>query len=83
MRNVRREVGPAGYGQRMATTPAAPMARRSWYLPADVADRLAAVVDDLHYATRRPKHEVLAAALGVAVDHRADILARLTGDGAR
>lgn len=67
----------------MATTPAAPMARRSWYLPADVADRLAVLVDDIHHATRRPKHEVLAAALGVAAEHRADIEARLTGDGAR
>jgi hypothetical protein len=57
------------------------MQRRSWYVPVDAADRLAAVVDDIHYATRRPKHEVLAAALGVAVDHRADILARLAADG--
>jgi hypothetical protein len=68
----------------MSTTPTVPMVRRSWYLPADVADRLAVVVDDIHHSTRRPKHEVLAAALGVAVDHRADIEARLTaGDGAR
>jgi hypothetical protein len=70
------------YRQPMTDTPAVPMARRSWYLPADVAGRLAVVVDDLHYLTRRPKWEVLAAALGVAVDHRADILARLTHDGA-
>lgn len=57
------------------------MRRRSYYLPADVADRLAVVVDDLHHATRRPKHEILAAALGVALEHQADILARLTPDG--
>jgi hypothetical protein len=53
------------------------MRRRSWYLAADVAERLDAVVADIHHATRRPKHEVLGAALDVAVEHRADILARL------
>jgi hypothetical protein len=58
------------------------MRRRSWYLPADVSDRLAAVVDELHYATRRPKHAVLAELVGVAVDHRAEIEARLGNGGA-
>lgn len=54
------------------------MRRRSVYLAADVADQLDQAVDDLHYATRRPKHEVLAAAVAVALDHRTEIEARLT-----
>jgi hypothetical protein len=58
------------------------MARRSWYLRADVADSLAGVVTDLHYTTRRPRHEVLAAAIEVALSHRAEIEARLVPDGA-
>lgn len=62
--------------------PAAPMQHRSWYLPADVAERLAAAVADIHFTTRRPKHEVLAAAVDVALEHRADIMARLTGEDA-
>jgi hypothetical protein len=57
------------------------MRRRSWYLPADIADRLASVVEDIHFTTRRPKHEVLAAALGVAVEHQDEIVARLTAAG--
>ena len=55
------------------------MRRASWYLPADVADRLAQLVDDIHYATRRRKHEVLAATLTVAAEHQEEILARLNG----
>lgn len=53
------------------------MSHRSWYLAADAAERLAAVVDELHHVTRRPKHEVLSAAVAVAVEHQAEILARL------
>ncbi len=59
-----------------------PMAHRSWYLRADVANSLADVVTDLHFTTRRPRHEVLAAVIEVAVDHRAEIEARLTHAGA-
>jgi hypothetical protein len=59
-----------------------PMAHRSWYLRADVAERLADVVTDLHFTTRRPRHEVLAAVIEVAVDHRAEIEARLAKAGA-
>jgi hypothetical protein len=54
------------------------MRHRSFYMRSDVADRLAAVVDDLHYVTRRPRHEVLAALVGVSLDHLAEIKARLT-----
>lgn len=52
--------------------------RRSWYLPKNAADELARVVDDLHYATRRPKHEVLGAIVAVALEHRDEIDQRLT-----
>jgi len=58
------------------------MARRSWYLPQADADRLASLVDDLHFMTRRPRHEVLAAVVGVIVGHRAEIEERLTRRGA-
>jgi hypothetical protein len=53
------------------------MAHRSWYLRADVTERLSDVVNDLHFATRRPRHEVLAAVIAVALEHRAEIEARL------
>ena len=59
-----------------------PMARRSWYLRADVAESLARIADDLHFTTRRPRHEVLAAVIGVGLEHRAEIEARLAQDGA-
>lgn len=59
-----------------------PMAHRSWYLRTDVADRLNEAVTDLHFRTRRPRHEVLAAVIDVAFDHQAEIEARLAQDGA-
>ena len=64
----------------METSPpdTAPMRHRSFYMRSDVVDRLAEAVDDLHYATRRPRHEILAALVGVSLDHRAEIEARLT-----
>lgn len=51
--------------------------RRSWYIDRESADRLAAALEDLHFRSRRPKHEVLGAAVAVALEHEADILARL------
>ncbi len=56
------------------------MDRRSWYMPKTAADALAAAVDDLHYATRQPKHAVLAALLAVALEHQDDACQRLTGE---
>jgi len=53
------------------------MDRRSWYMPRESADALAQLVDDLHFATRRPKHEVLAAVIAVALAHRSEIENRL------
>jgi hypothetical protein len=54
---------------------------RSWYLDTAVADRLAAVVDDIHYRTRRPKHEVLAATVTIALEHQDAIEARVRAEG--
>ena len=63
------------------TTPVPAKSHRSWYLDTGIANRLAAVVDDIHHRTRRPKHEVLAAAVTVALEHQDAIEARLTGEG--
>jgi hypothetical protein len=57
------------------------MSRRSWYVPADIADDLARLVDDIHWQTHRKKADVLAAALAVAIEHQAEIVARLTAPG--
>lgn len=43
------------------------MTRRSWYASADAADELARVVDDIHHATRAPKHEVVSELFRAAV----------------
>jgi hypothetical protein len=62
-----------------ATPPAPRMRHRSYYLAADVADQLAEAVDDLHFATRAPKHVVLSAVVAVALAHRAEVVAALAG----
>jgi len=49
------------------------MDRRSWYMPKDSADALAAAVEELHYATRRPKHVVMAALVAVALEHLGEV----------
>ena len=43
------------------------MTRRSWYASADAAEELARVVDDIHHATRAPKHEVVSELFRAAV----------------
>jgi hypothetical protein len=64
------------------TTTTTPRTKHSsWRLPADVADRLAAVVDDIHFATRRPKQAIHAAVVAVALEHQPEILARLAPGG--
>jgi hypothetical protein len=57
-------------------TPA--MDRRSWYMPKASADALAVAVDDLYFATRRPKHEILAAFIDAALSEYPAVQARLT-----
>jgi hypothetical protein len=53
------------------------MDRRSWYMPRSSADALAAAVEDLHYATRQPKHAIMAALIDVALDHLEDVRQRV------
>ncbi|HEX5568302.1 MAG TPA: hypothetical protein VFY14_15490 [Streptomyces sp.] len=53
------------------------MDRRSWYMPKESADALAAAVDDLHFATRQPKHVILAALVSVALDRVDEVRARI------
>lgn len=59
-------------------TPARPpassgMTMRSWYMPKGSADQLAALVDDIHFATRLPKHLIMGAAVNVFERHRGEI----------
>jgi hypothetical protein len=56
------------------------MDRRSWYMPKSSADALADAVEDLHFDTRRPKHEVLRALVEVALAHRGEAAAKLKGE---
>jgi hypothetical protein len=52
---------------------AADMTMRSWYMPKASADRLAALVDDVHYATRLPKHVIMGALVNVIDRHRDEV----------
>ncbi|MGW1917727.1 hypothetical protein ACWCQS_45560 [Streptomyces sp. NPDC002076] len=45
------------------------MDRRSWYMPKESADALAAALEDLHWSTRQPKHVIMAALVSVALGH--------------
>ncbi|MFF2077101.1 hypothetical protein ACFVXG_20355 [Kitasatospora sp. NPDC058162] len=53
------------------------MDRRSWYMPKASADALAELVDDLHWETRRPKQEILAAVVAEVLARRAQVERRL------
>ena len=53
--------------------PPADMTMRSWYMPKASADRLAALVDDVHFATRLPKHLIMGALVNVIDRHRAEV----------
>jgi len=46
---------------------------RSWYMPKASADRLSALVDDVHFATRLPKHLIVGALVNVIDRHRAEV----------
>lgn len=52
---------------------AADMTMRSWYMPRASADRLAALVDDVHFATRLPKHVIMGALVNVIDRHRDEV----------
>ncbi|WP_327075684.1 hypothetical protein OG196_44120 (plasmid) [Kitasatospora purpeofusca] len=53
------------------------MTRRSWYAEKDASDALARAVDDLHHATREPKHVIVSALFRLAADHQDAVLGRL------
>lgn len=71
------EAGPA------APPPAAlaDMTMRSWYMPKASAARLAALVDDVHFATRLPKHLIMGAVVNVIDRHRDEIEAEARAVG--
>ena len=50
-----------------AAPPSPEMTRRSWYANAAAVEELARVVDDIHHATRVPKHEVVSELFRAAV----------------
>jgi hypothetical protein len=52
--------------------------RRSWYVSIAAADAFQATVDDIHHATRVPKHEVVAALLEAAVAQSDRVQRKLT-----
>jgi hypothetical protein len=74
---------PATDGARATAPPAAPpkpeaeMTRRSWYAEKTASDALARAVDDLHFATREPKHRIVSALFRLAADHPDAVLGYL------
>ncbi len=59
------------------------MTMRSWYMPKASADRLAALVDDVHFATRLPKHLIMGALVNVVDRHRAEVEAEARSAGSQ
>src|SRR5580704_15637482 len=57
------------------------MTMRSWYMPKASADEIAAVVDDVHFATRLPKHLIMGALVNVVDRHRAEVEAEARAAG--
>jgi hypothetical protein len=64
---------PAAAGALSKASPAGDMTVRSWYMPKASADRLAALVDDVHFAARLPKHLIMGAVVNVIDRHRAEV----------
>src|SRR2546430_2498497 len=74
---------PPEIPSRVPAQPAAAgdMTMRSWYMPKASADRLAALVDDVHFATRLPKHLIMGALVNVVDRHRAEVEAEARAAG--
>lgn len=72
-----RDRGTAAPRQPTAEPSRPAMVRRSWYLPADTADALAGLVDDLHHETRTPRHIIWAAIGDQLTAHRDQLRDRL------
>ncbi len=71
-----RPAKPARAAEQAAPAQAPPggeMTMRSWYMPKASADRLAALIDDVHFATRLPKHLIIGAVVNVVDRHRAEV----------
>ena len=64
---------PASQAAAEKSAAAGDMTMRSWYMPKASAERLAALVDDVHYATRLPKHLIMGAVVNVIDRHRAEV----------
>lgn len=84
LRSRHADAGPADREDTPAPTPA-PAAeskvqrvRRSWYLSESTADALAEAVEDLHFATRKPKNVILDALIAAALEQRETVAASLT-----
>jgi hypothetical protein len=60
---------------------ASEMTMRSWYMPRASSDRLAALVDDIHFATRLPKHLIMGALVNVLDRHRDEVEAEARAVG--
>lgn len=54
------------------------MRHRSFYMSTAAAAALTKVVDDIHFTTRRPRHEVWAALADVSAEHQEEITERLS-----
>ncbi|MGH3181021.1 MAG: hypothetical protein ACRDOH_29100 [Streptosporangiaceae bacterium] len=54
---------------------------RSWYMSKASADRLAALVDDIHFATCLPKNLIMGALVNVLDRHREEIEAEARAVG--
>lgn len=69
---------PAGPSSQRETDSGLEMTRRSWYANAAVVEELARVVDDIHHATRAPKHEVVSELFRAAVAAAPHVEKKLT-----
>ena len=66
--------------QRLARAKGPAMNRRSWYMPKESADALAAALEEMHYATRQPKHVIMAALVAVALEQLPAVEQRVKGE---
>ncbi len=74
IRDAAPRAAPAEMAEAPARSPAVGgMTMRSWYMPKGSADQLAALVDDIHFAARLPKHLIMGAAVNVLGRHRDEI----------
>lgn len=75
------EVDKAEVRKRARQAAASEMTRRSWYTTTTAADAFTTAVDDIHFATRIPKHQVVAALMEAAAAQAPRVQARLAKQG--